>query len=209
MRFSLQFTLLTAGLLSFGIDLSAQQDTIPKPKLASLKVATPPKIDGKLDDAAWTSAPIATLDMTFLPEYGKTPSKRTEVKVIYDNDAIYIGAMMYDSIPASINRQLAERDGYSNADHFAVGFDTYNDDLNGYRFTVSASGVQSDQRISLNSNGDMSWDAVWQSDVSVNAEGWVCEIKIPYSAVRFPSKEVQDWGLQLIRSINSTGEYII
>ena len=208
MRITLSLTLLVTGFLTLLNDLSAQ-DTIPKPTLASLKVTDPPKIDGKLDDVAWAGAVATTLDLTFLPEFGKTPSRKTEVKVIYDNNAIYIGAKMYDPDPTTINRQLAERDGYSNADHFAVGFDTYNDDLNGYRFTVSASGVQSDQRISLNSTGDMSWDAVWQSDVALDKEGWTCEIKIPYSAVRFPSKEQQDWGLQLIRSINSTGEYII
>ncbi|MFN0276931.1 MAG: DUF5916 domain-containing protein, partial [Chitinophagales bacterium] len=153
--------------------------------------------------------PVASLDITFLPEYGKVPSKKTEVKVAYDNDAIYIGAMMYDDNPANIKTQLSERDGYSIADNFTVGFDTYDDDINGYRFIVSASGVQTDQRISLNSNNDASWDAVWQSDVQILDNGWSCEIKIPYSAIRFPSKEIQNWGMQFARSVNATGEFIL
>ncbi|HNW00334.1 MAG TPA: DUF5916 domain-containing protein [Chitinophagales bacterium] len=182
------------------------QDTIPKPTLPATKITLAPKIDGKLDDAAWQNAPVATLDITFLPEFGKTPSQRTEVKVVYDNEAIYVAAMMYDPEPDKINRQLCERDGYSNADNFVVGFDTYNDDINGYRFTVTAAGVQKDQRFGLNSNGDMSWDAVWESDIYFTEDGWSCELKIPYSAVRFPSKPVQDWGLQFNRSMNATGE---
>lgn len=202
-----QLSSITAFLFA-GILQTFAQDSIPRPSLASTKVAAAPKIDGKLDDAAWQSAPVASLDVTFLPEFGKTPSRRTEVKVVYDNEAIYVGALMYDPEPDKVNRQLSERDGWSNADEFVVGFDTYNDDINGYRFTVTASGVQKDQRISLNSSGDMSWDAVWESDVFYTPDGWSCELKIPYSAIRFPSKPVQDWGLQFNRSINSTGELI-
>ncbi|MBC8048104.1 MAG: carbohydrate binding family 9 domain-containing protein, partial [Fimbriimonadaceae bacterium] len=181
----------------------------PKPTLLASKITSAPKIDGKLDDAVWQTLPIATLDITYLPEYGKIPSKRTEVKVIYDNTAIYFAAMLYDDDPANIKKQLSERDGHSIADNFTVGLDTYNDDINGYRFIVSASGVQSDQRISLNSNDDRSWDAVWESDVAILDNGWSCEMKIPYSAIRFPSKEIQNWGLQFNRNVNNTGEYIL
>jgi len=202
--------ILTPALLLVSANIDAQDSTkIEKPSLVSTKVAAPPKIDGKLDDAAWQNAPIASGFITFLPEFGKSPSRNTEVKVVYDNTAIYIGAMMYDPDPSNINTQLSERDGGSNADNFLVGFDTYDDDLNGYRFTVSASGVQSDQRFGINSNGDMSWDAVWQSDVSITENGWIAEMKIPYSAIRFPSKPLQNWGLQFNRNINSTGELLI
>lgn len=203
-------SIFTPFVLILSSNLDAQDSTkIEKPSLPSTKTATPPKIDGKLDDAAWLNAPVASGFITFLPEYNKIPSRNTEVKVVYDNVAIYIGAVMYDPDPSSINTQLSERDGGSNADNFTVGFDTYDDDLNGYRFTVSASGVQSDQRFGLNSNGDMSWDAVWESDVSINESGWIAEIKIPYSAIRFPSKPEQNWGLQFNRNINSTGEFVI
>lgn len=199
---------ISATLFSFSSELDAQ-DSIPKPSMPATKVTIVPKIDGVLNDEVWQSVAPVYLEVTFLPEFGKTPSKRTEVRVVYDNNAIYVGAMMFDSDPNSINRQLCERDGYSNADNFVFGLDTYNDDLNGYRFTVSAAGVQSDQRIGLNSNGDMSWDAVWESDVSLTADGWSCEIKIPYSAIRFPSKPLQDWGMQFNRNINSTGELVL
>lgn len=190
----------------------AQTDTTetkPKPSLTATKISNGIKVDGFLDDDAWKNLPVATLDITYLPEYGKTPTKKTEVKVVYDNEALYVGAMMYDDNPTEIKTQLSERDGNSIADNFTVGLDTYNDDINGYRFIVSAAGVQSDQRISLNSNNDLSWDAVWLSNVQLLDNGWSCEIKIPYSAVRFPSKEIQNWGMQFNRNVNSTGEYIL
>lgn len=207
MRNSLSHSFLVSFLVT-GETIFAQ-DTIQRPSLQSTKITNPPKIDGKLDDGVWKNLPVATLDITWLPEYGKVPTRKTEVKVVYDNTAIYIGAMLYDSVPANINTQLSERDGQSNADNFTVGLDTYDDDLNGYRFIVSAAGVQNDQRISLNSNNDLSWDAVWESEVSITENGWICEIKIPYSAIRFPTTEVQNWGLQFNRSVNKTGEYIL
>lgn len=201
-------SLFSSALFVLSGFVADAQDTIPRPKLAATKVTVAPKIDGKIDEEAWRQAPVTTLDVTFLPEYGKTPSRKTEVRVVYDNEAIYISAMMYDPDPTSINRQLCERDGWSNADNFVVGLDTYDDDINGYRFTVTSAGVQKDQRISLNSQGDMSWDAVWQSNVFFTPDGWSCELKIPYSAIRFPSKPLQNWGLQFNRNINTTGELI-
>src|SRR5262249_10242717 len=86
------------------------------------------------------------------------------------------------------------------------GFDTYDDKLNGYRFIVTAAGVQIDQRITQISNNDRTWDAVWQSAVSIKNDGWVCEMKIPYSAVRFPSKSPQNWGMNFGRGIIRLGE---
>ncbi len=208
MRYSLShFVFLLSFLVSS--DVVCGQDSIPRPSMQSTKITDPPKIDGLLNDIAWQNAPIATLNITWLPEYGKIPTHRTEVKVVYDNNAIYIAAMCFDSVRANINTQLSERDGQSNADNFTVAFDTYDDDLNGYRFTVTAAGVQKDQRISLNSNNDLSWDAVWESEVSINEQGWICEIKIPYSALRFPTNPIQNWGLQFNRTVNKTGEYIL
>lgn len=214
-HFSIESLFTTAFIYSSSLCIAQTSDTTnikeekPKPSLVATKITSDIKIDGKIDEQAWKEAPYSTLDITYLPEYGKIPTKQTEVKVLYDNNAIYIAAMCFDDHPENINTQLSERDGQSTADNFTVGLDTYNDDINGYRFIVSASNVQSDQRISLNSNNDLSWDAVWQSEVVILENGWSCEIKIPYSAIRFPSKDIQDWGLQFNRNINETGEYII
>lgn len=178
----------------------------PKPEMRATRVTAPPKIDGDFDDEAWMSAPSVSFTITYLPTYGNQPSERSDIRLVYDDVAIYVGAYLYDSKPEKIARQLSARDGDAVTDAFAVGFDTYDDDLNGYRFYVSAAGVQMDQRITQLNNNDRTWDAVWQSAVSVNDDGWVVEMKIPYSAIRFPSRTPQNWGVQFTREIIRLGE---
>ncbi|HUM46510.1 MAG TPA: DUF5916 domain-containing protein, partial [Chitinophagales bacterium] len=189
------------------IVITAPFATAQKVSLPAIRAAAAPKIDGDLSDACWLNIPAATNFITFAPEYGKPESQRSEVKVTYDNQAIYIGAYLYDQEAGKIKHQLSQRDALDAlADNFIVGFDTYDDGLNGYRFLVTASGVQLDEKASPSNPHDVSWDAVWQSVASIKADGWVCEIKIPYSAVRFPSKPLQDWGMQFGRNITRTGE---
>jgi hypothetical protein len=172
------------------------------PKIEATKS---PKIDGVLDDECWKFAEPVGDFIVSSPQFGKPSAYKTEVKLTYDNNAIYIAATMYDADPDKIKRQLSNRDEESNADYFAVGFDTYNDNQNGYKFQVSAAGVQTDVRASPG-NYDYNWDAVWYSKVSLTQDGWVCEIKIPYSAIRFPDKDKQNWGLQLVRYVQRTRE---
>lgn len=185
--------------------------TVPETSLASarsieaVKANTAPRIDGDLDDECWNTAPLVTDFVISLPDYGNPSKQKTEVKILYDDNAVYIGAYMYDTEPLKIRRQLSERDGTANADNFAVGFDTYQDRLNGYRFQVTAAGVQTDARMSPG-NYDVNWDAVWFSKVSIKSDGWVAELKIPYSALRFPKAENQSWGLQFARLIQRTNE---
>ncbi|MBL7883623.1 MAG: hypothetical protein JNL69_06115, partial [Bacteroidia bacterium] len=108
------------------------------PKIVNAtRIALSPKIDGNLDDEAWKSAEIASDFIQRSPTPGINSSKKTEVKIIYDDIAIYIGAMMYDEHPDSILRELTTRDNEANADMFGLIIDTYNDDLNGYGFFVS------------------------------------------------------------------------
>ena len=139
------------------------------------------------------------------PSFGKPSAFKTEVKIIYDDNAIYIGAHCYDSEPQKIQRLLTARDDNGNADWFAFGFDTYNDNINGFRFQLSAANVQSDARLSPG-NFDLNWDAVWFSKTSIIADGWVAEIKIPYSALRFSKAPEQTWGLQFSRYVQRLNE---
>jgi hypothetical protein len=164
-----------------------------------------PKIDGSLDDECWKNLPVNTDFIISTPTYGKQAVFKTEVKIIYDDNAIYIGAYCYDKEPQKIQRQLAARDAQGNADWFSIGFDTYNDNINGFRFQLSAANVQSDSRLSPGNN-DLNWDAVWFSKSSLKADGWVAEIKIPYSALRFPKAADQTWGLQFARFVQRTNE---
>ena len=167
------------------------------------------KIDGKWDDAGWlTIAPITDFIISY-PNFGMPPSKSTEVKIAYDNTAMYVLAIMYDD-KKNIRKQLTQRDllERQDCDIFSVGLDTYRDKQNGFLFQVSAAGVQADARVSSANGVDRSWDAVWESAVSIYADKWVAELKIPFSAIRFAKKDEQLWGLQLGRNIRSKNENI-
>jgi len=181
--------------------------------LAAVKTTTPPKIDGSLDDLAWSTAPIAGDFIQNFPKAGDPASVRSEVKILYDNTAIYIGAMLYDD-PSLIRKQLTARDEeqQSDVDYFSVFFDTYHDNQNGFQFLVTSANVQTDARLSPNfvgdfgSYGDVTWNAVWESQTQITDKGWIVEMRIPYFSLRFSKKDVQDWGLQLMRFTRRNNE---
>ena len=156
--------------------------------LEAIRAEVSPKIDGKLDDAVWQLAPAATDFTQNSPNPGQPAGQRTEVKVVYDNNAIYIGATCYDVANDSIIRQLSNRDEEDNTDVFGIFLDTYNDDQNAYGFVIHPTGVQWDARYSPNGQ-DVSWDAVWMSDVYIDDKNWYVEMKIPFSAIRFSDEE--------------------
>lgn len=160
------------------------------------RVQTAPTIDGHLNDKAWKKA-VAINDFTqYQPQYGASPSFPTEVKLVYDDKAVYVYAHLYDSSPDSIEQQLGSRDDWLNADYFSIRFDTYNNHQDAYIFEISASGVQRDRR-----RCDWTYSAVWNSAVQITDDGWCVEMRIPYSAIRFPKVEIQKWGLQISRTI--------
>ncbi|MHC0446030.1 DUF5916 domain-containing protein [Flavobacterium sp. 3-218] len=160
-------------------------------------------IDGKLDETAWENVPIATDFIMLEPDNGKAipHEKRTEVKVVYNNDAIYIGAMMYDNEPSKILKEISQRDNFGTADLFGVFINGFNDGQQDFMFYVSAADVQGDC-IMTDANGeDYSWDAVWISKASLAENGWIVEMKIPYSALRFSAENRQTWGINFFREI--------
>ena len=160
-------------------------------------------IDGRLNEPAWDKAEKATGFVQTTPQPGEPSVQKTEVSILYDNNAIYIGAVLYDHSPDSILSQLSARDEYSNnnTDAFGVTFDTYLDNQNATQFVVTAAGVQTDAVVRFD-GVDVSWNAAWFSKVTINEKGWWCvEMKIPYSAIRFPKKPVQTWGINFFRVI--------
>lgn len=171
-----------------------------KKKLQAKRTAISPKIDGLLNDAVWEGAPIATDFVENRPVPGRIESKekRTEVKILYDDYAIYVAARMYDKRD-SVVHELVSRDNIGNADFIGVVFDTFLDGVNGNGFYVTAAGVQFDAKYSLIGDEDANWNAVWESEVNIDDNGWTAEFKIPYSALRFSSKDLQNWGLNLVR----------
>ncbi|MFD2248318.1 DUF5916 domain-containing protein [Pontibacter ruber] len=165
-----------------------------------------PVLDGHLEPEVWSRAPAATNFVRFDPHNGKPSAQQTEVYVLYDNQAIYIGAQLHDTAPDSVLTQLGQRDsGETNADLFGVYLDTYNDKQNAFAFLVSAAGVQTDIKLSQGRE-DKNWDAVWSSKVKRHEQGWTVEMRIPYAAVRFPKSDVQAWGVNFMRVIRRTRE---
>lgn len=181
----------------------AQKDTIPPRKeYFTTRAVKTPKIDGLLDDETWKNVQLVSDFKQNFPNYGTEPTQKTEVKIVYDNTAIYVAAMLYDKNPDSIAKQLGNRDDFLNADNFRVVFDTYNTEQDAFDLSVTASGVQNDSRFS-----DYLYNAVWESSVKMHDNGWSVEIKIPFSALRFPNTSSQTWGLQITRNITRNGEF--
>ncbi|MFC2123177.1 DUF5916 domain-containing protein [Bacteroidota bacterium] len=172
-----------------------------------------PRVDGYLDEEIWFSANEARDFYQYIPYNDRPPSLPTIVKVLYDNKAIYIGAKLFDHYPDSILTQLGIRDADAqiNADQFYIDINPFNDGVNGFTFKVSASGVQTDINRAgrgrrffggpSSTRGDPAWDAVWQSKVRILDDGWMVEIEIPYSALRFPKKDIQEWGINFWRDL--------
>ncbi len=159
-------------------------------------------IDGKINEAAWKTAPIATDFIMYEPDNGKpiSENKKTAVKILYDNNAVYISAVLYDDEPNKISRELTNRDVFGVSDHFSVSINGNNDGQQDFRFYVSAAGVQMDC-LATEDFEDFNWDAIWDSEVTLTDFGWVVEMKIPYAALRFSKASKQTWGLNFKRVI--------
>ncbi|MDO7886472.1 DUF5916 domain-containing protein [Hymenobacter cheonanensis] len=173
----------------------------PRRQLAAHRTAAPIKLDGLLDDAAWQAAPVADKFIENRPRPGRPERLPTEVRVLYDDAALYVGAKMVEASPDSIKRELTQRDNGGNTDFFAIFLDPYRDHLNGYGFIVLSTGVQMDSRYSPANGEDFAWNAVWDSRVAPlpDGKGWSVEIRIPYSAIRFAQAPVQTWGVNFMR----------
>ncbi|MEH6408507.1 MAG: DUF5916 domain-containing protein, partial [Leeuwenhoekiella sp.] len=192
-------------LISFYATNAQENDSIPRKKITIAKVTDSPKIDGILDDDVWKNASIATDFVERMPNNGvpASDSLKTEVKIVYDDLGIYFGATMYDPDVSKILTELTERDNIGNDDFFFILLNGYNDRQQSLQFIVTAAGVQYDAKMT-NDNEDDSWNGVWYSAVNIEKNAWVAEIFIPYSEVRFPKKNVQEWGLNMEREFRRT-----
>ena len=188
------------AILLFAANVFSQN---PKKTLVTQSTKEKITIDGKFDEEAWKTANTATDFLMIFPDNGKViaPEKKTEVKVVYDNEAIYIAATLYDDNPDKIMQQLTQRDVFGSADHFGVQLNGYNDGQQEFRFFVSAADVQLDVFYTESNGEDFSWNAIWDSKARITDFGWVVEMKIPYAALRFSTESKQTWGLNFYREI--------
>ena len=177
------------------------------PTASAVRLTESIEIDGSLDDAAWSAAtPVTGLRQT-VPIEGMAVTEHTEVRFLYDDAAIYVGARLDDRSP--VTTRLARRDaGLGDSDRFVVLLDSYHDHETAYRFWTNPSGVKGDAIVTGNSTGggDSSWDPIWDLAVSVTEQGWSVEMRIPFSQLRYGGQERQTWGFQVERTINRNQE---
>lgn len=191
--------------------LCAQQTTRsqsdPRPVAHAARRTGSVSIDGKLDESAWAAAtPIGELIQSS-PNEGKAPSEKTELRVLYDDGAIYVGARMFDSMgPKGVRAVLTRRDqlltdNSLTSDKIALVFDPFHDKNTRMWFELNPLGVKGDH-----ANGDNSFDPVWDGATTVDSLGWVAEFRIPLSQLRFSRDSAQVWGMQVWRSIDRLNE---
>jgi hypothetical protein len=177
------------------------------PVARAQRISAAPRIDGSLDDAAWASAAPITDLWQNTPNEGQPASERTDVRIVYDDEAIYVGARMFDREPALVHSQLSRRDNTGTSDLFTIAFDSYLDHRTAFQFSVNPSGVRADAITTQdNDSGDDSWDPVWEVRTRRDSLGWTAELRIPFSQLRFSAAPVQTWGINIVRFIQRRAE---
>lgn len=192
-------------LISIIILLSSYTLIAQHRNINAVRTSLSPQIDGELNDACWETSEVAENFIQRDLHPGMPSEQKTEVRILYDDDAVYIAAQLHDTSPDSILKELSTRDNEANAELFGIFLDTYNDDINAFGFFVTSAGTQIDARYS-NDVQDFNWNAVWQSSVKLNEKGWAVEMKIPYSALRFAVADIQTWGFNIVRKIRRIRE---
>lgn len=194
--------LASLALISLFTYTSLSAQIIGNKEYQAHRISKAPRIDGLLNDDSWKDIPEQDDFRQLQPIENSEPSQRSSFKIAYDNSAIYVAAMFYDTQASEIKRELGSRDDELNADQFRFVIDPYNTRQDAYEFAVYASGVESDSRIN-----DETYNCIWQSAVKVDDQGWSIELRIPYFAIRFPDKAIQEWGMQVTRRIVRNNEF--
>ena len=209
----------------------AEYDHESAPRARAVRVRTAIDVDGRLDEPVWAEAQPITEFIQEDPAEGEPGTERTVFRVAYDDDAIYIGAMLYDSFP--ITTRLARRDPRRNDfDHITISLDSYHDHETTYRFSVNPSGTYGDAVSSSGGGGggrgrggrrgrgggrgggpgggggDSSWDPVWDVATRITEAGWSAEMRIPFSQLRFSPDEKQVWGIEIKKNIHRNQERV-
>jgi hypothetical protein len=163
-------------------------------------------LDGVLSESGWAAA-LPVSDFTQRePNEGAPATERTEVRVLYDDNALYIGARLFDRRPDSVRAQLARRDRLSNSDRFLVFLDCYHDRRTGFFFGINAAGTLYDGTLFNDDWESDTWDGVWEGKATRDSLGWSAELRIPYSQLRFQRQRTLRWGINFKREIARRNE---
>jgi hypothetical protein len=210
-----RFPLVAAVLASLGMAVpgtgsaqsAANNDHANAPIAHATRLTESIRIDGVLDEGVWQAAPAITTFTQLVPNEGAPASERTEIRVLFDDNALYIGARLYDRSP--VTTRLGRRDmSMSASDWLTLIFDSYHDHRTAFGFEINPSGVRRDQTRTETSEDD-SWDPVWEAATTIDDDGWTAEIRIPFSQLRFNPGAEQVWGLQVERQIARNREFSV
>ena len=193
--------------LAFGAPAGAQDR-----EARAVRIEAPPRIDGVLDEPFWEQIPPVTGFRQRDPVDGAPASERTEVRIAFDENALYFGFTFFDSEPDRIRRAILDRGGrIDKDDRVIIGLDTYFDRRNGYIFEIGALGTQDDALFSDESldRPDWNWDGVFTTETTVNEDGWVLEMEIPFTTIRFADVEEPVMGIAFSRAIRRKNEIVV
>ncbi|MCC6749968.1 MAG: carbohydrate binding family 9 domain-containing protein [Deltaproteobacteria bacterium] len=177
-----------------------------RPEVTAYRLTSRPRIDGRLDDEAWRSVPAVGAFVQRRPDPGAPASERTELRVAYDDDALYVAIRLHDREPGRIRRALARRDSMPDSDAVVVFLDPLLSRERAFAFGVNASGVVMDGTVSGETNLDTAWDGVFRAAASVDAGGWGAELRIPFSSLPVQDQPLQRWGLCVFRNLQRRQE---
>ncbi len=199
---------LTAASLAFTIEINAQNQNPggAQKQVRAVRVDNPPIIDGRLDEAIWQQADVITDFHQIRPGDGAEPSERTEVYVLYDDDAMYIGARMYDSEPDQIAAPVIRHgQGLGSDDRLVVILDPFNTRRTGYRFETNLNAVRHDALYQSVNSFQIDWNTIWAAATSIDGNSWVAELEIPFKSLPF-DPSIDTWGFNFGRGIRRRGE---
>ena len=208
-NFSLSLVIFTSILLGESSNSRGIVDDFTKLKYKRAKatrVSAPPVIDGILDDSVWNKAIVLDQLVQHEPFNLHAPSVETKIRILYDDNYLYVAFNNIDPNPENISARIGRRDEWSsmenNSDWVGVGFDSNNDDKTAYWFTLSAAEVQLDAALAEGKGWggfDITWNAVWEGKTSLHSEGWSAEIRIPFNVFQFSKGNIQTWGASFQR----------
>ena len=172
----------------------------------AVRATQAPRVDGRIDDAVWSEAPVSNGFWQLDPKEGEPGTQPTDFRVLYTDDAMYVAVRAWDSDADQIVSRLARRDDDVSSDWIIVAIDSYHDRRTGFAFFVNPAGVKRDIYLFDDGNDDDSWDAVWDVATSIDSTGWTAEFRIPFSQLRFSRAERYVFGFQVLRVINRHNE---
>ena len=193
---------LPAQSLENGAEVRPERTRTAPPLLRAQRLTeSPPTIDGVLDESDWALAAVARDFVVLAPNEGEPPAERTEARVLYGDEALYVGIRAFDRPPDPIAAQPGRRDDRLHSDWVEVVIDSYLDRKTAFGFSVNPAGVKSDGYRYGDTGQDDSWDGVWDAAARTDQEGWTAEFRIPYSQLRFEGTGRQTWGINFARFI--------